>query len=73
MKYNHSDLRTKLLLTKQQDVYIYIYTKEKRRANEVEVSKECMCEKKEREKEMKNEYRLFINEMNIHERMLENL
>jgi len=41
--------------------------------NEVEVSEECMREKKERKKEMKNEHRLFINEMNIHERMLENL
>jgi len=41
--------------------------------NEVKVSEECMYEKKERKKEMKNEHRLFINKMNIHERMLENL
>jgi len=54
-------------------VYIYIYTKEKRRADEAEVGEECMRGKKEREKEMKDEHRLFINEADIHERMLGNL
>jgi len=48
-------------------IYIYIYIKEKRRVNKVEVNEECMHEKKKRKKKMKNEHRLFINKMNIHE------